>query len=185
MPAPTSNINLLPKNVIEERRTNQFLDWALTYGRYIIIVTELVVLLAFFSRFRLDQELTDLHTTINQKQAIIASVSDFETNVRLLQTRLSKIRQLDEGHTVYLDILTLLDQALPEDVILTTITLTNTHVELSANAFSQTGFAAFIQTLKKNTTVRNLHIKKVTKSEASPQALRFDINFDVTTNKPL
>lgn len=183
MPAPTTNINLLPKNVIEERRTNQFLDWALTYGRYIIIVTELVVLLAFFSRFRLDQELTDLHTAINQKQAIIASVSDFETNVRLLQTRLSKIRQLDEGHTIYLDILNLLDQTLPEDVILTTITLNNTHVELSANALTQKGFATFIQSLKKNTSVRNLRIKSVSKSEQSQQALRFDLNFDVTMSK--
>ena len=60
-------INLLSKKDLEEKALGRFLKWSLSFGRYIIVGTEIIVLIAFFSRFKLDRQLTDLHEAINQK----------------------------------------------------------------------------------------------------------------------
>ncbi len=179
MPAPSVAINLLPKDVLDDRRATSFLNWSLTYGRYIIIVTELVVLLAFFSRFRLDQELSDLHTSINQKQAIIGSVEGFDSDVRKLQNRLTKIKQLDDNHALYIDVLDMLDQTLPPNIVLTQLKFSTNHVELSADDYSRSGFSDFLRHLRTTRKTRNITVTNVAKGQKDNIRLTFRMNFDI------
>ena len=53
-------INLLPKTEFELSFWGRFIKWALSTGRYIIILTELVVIIAFMSRFKLDRDASDV-----------------------------------------------------------------------------------------------------------------------------
>ena len=76
---PNSNINLL-KNSSDQSPLDRITDWALTYGRYIMIGTEIVVLLAFISRFSLDRKLTDLKEEIGQKQQILLANTSRKRN---------------------------------------------------------------------------------------------------------
>ena len=66
MPAKTVDVNLLEKDDFSESPIGRIVTWAITYGRYIMILTEIVVLLAFISRFSLDRKLTDLNEAIGQ-----------------------------------------------------------------------------------------------------------------------
>jgi hypothetical protein len=68
---PKQEINLLPREEFEKKPIGKFLTWALSIGRYIIIFTELIVILAFLSRFKLDRDLSDLNQSIREKQAVI------------------------------------------------------------------------------------------------------------------
>lgn len=95
---PAQQINLLPKKDLDDSAVGKLLKFALTYGRYIIVGIQLIVLLAFFSRFNLDRELTDLQDSIDQKKAIVQSLSDFELEVRLIQDRLVAIKNLKQNH---------------------------------------------------------------------------------------
>jgi hypothetical protein len=54
------NVNLLPQDPFFETVFGRFLKWALSIGRYIVIFTELIVILSFASRFTLDRMVTDL-----------------------------------------------------------------------------------------------------------------------------
>lgn len=179
MPAQSVRIDLLPKPVVEERKATRFLNWSLTYGRYIIIVTELIVLLAFFSRFRLDQQLTDLHESINQKQAIITSLSNFERDVRRLDDRINKIKEIDRDATVYLDALSILDTLLPEDVILSKIEFTGSHVTIQATAFARSGFSRFVQNVKRSPLIRAVTVESIAKPESGAGFLTFKLSFSV------
>ena len=67
MPAKPIEINLLGQEDLKHTPQGRILNWALTYGRDIMIGTEIVVLLAFISRFSLDRKLTDLKEEISQK----------------------------------------------------------------------------------------------------------------------
>ena len=60
------SINLMPGR--ETSFGEKFLNWSLTFGRYIIIGTEIIVLVAFFSRFKLDRDFIDLHDQVKEKQ---------------------------------------------------------------------------------------------------------------------
>lgn len=83
------SINLLPDK--ETTFGEKFLNWSLTFGRYIIIGTEIIVLVAFFSRFKLDHDLIDLKDKVTQSKNVLISLKPVEDDVNLLQKRLSEI----------------------------------------------------------------------------------------------
>ena len=55
-------INLLPNQ--GENLTTKFFNWALSIGRLLIILTEMVALATFLYRFGLDAQIVDLHDKI-------------------------------------------------------------------------------------------------------------------------
>lgn len=87
----SQDLNLLPKTEFELSFWGRFLKWSLSTGRYIIILTELVVIIAFISRFKLDHDLSDLGDAIAGKQALLEASSNTEKILRLTQARLSEI----------------------------------------------------------------------------------------------
>ena len=46
-------VNLLPSDRFEFSKAGKFLDWALTTGRYLVVLTELIVTMAFYPDFGL------------------------------------------------------------------------------------------------------------------------------------
>lgn len=87
-------INLLPKSEFEMSFGGQFLKWSLTAGRYLVILTELVVIVAFLSRFKLDKDLSDLADSITAKKRVLEASSEYEKEFRSLQSRLGAIETL-------------------------------------------------------------------------------------------
>src|SRR3989339_1176585 len=92
--APKISINLLGLEQQEHSPIGRFIGWATTYGRYIMVTTEMIVLVAFLSRFSLDRQLTDLKDEIMQKQDIIAANQDLEIQFRQIQDSLNKMKVL-------------------------------------------------------------------------------------------
>src|SRR5437764_715683 len=95
MPKKSSiiSVNLMQKK--EFSFSDKFIQWILTYGRYIIIGTEIVVLLAFLSRFKLDREYIDLHDQIKEKQNVLTTLKPIESNVNQLQARLAAMQKAE------------------------------------------------------------------------------------------
>ena len=57
----------------------RFIKWLTTIGRWVMTLTELIVISAFISRFWLDRKNSDLSDLIRQKQAILESTQYFES----------------------------------------------------------------------------------------------------------
>ena len=83
----TKSINLLPNK--DGGIFDQFLNWALTIGRLLIILTETLALGTFLYRFSLDMKITDLHDLIRNQSAIVEQFKSTEDTVRNLQIRLA------------------------------------------------------------------------------------------------
>src|SRR3989344_6821603 len=115
---PATKFSRIDKNLIGEgdfSRTpiGRIVTWATTYGRYIMILTEIIVLLAFISRFSLDRKLTDLNEEISQKQAILEVNSQLEADIRAVQGQLSQVKNLISQQSAPIDILVFLQNILP------------------------------------------------------------------------
>jgi Tfp pilus assembly protein PilN len=82
-------INLVPKEGLESTTSGRFLLWILSTFRIILIITELVVIGAFISRFWLDAKNTDLTEEMRDKKSVIASLSEFEKDFKATQERLA------------------------------------------------------------------------------------------------
>src|SRR3989344_8016651 len=97
MPARKSTLNLLPRSDLDGSWWGRFLKWALSTGRYIIILTEMVVIMAFLSRFKLDRDLSDLAERIEGKKNVLVALSGNENVFRSIQKRLTVAKTLIES----------------------------------------------------------------------------------------
>ena len=62
-------INLL--TIHKEKPLDRVIYFTLNYLRYILVITQIVVIGVFFYRFKVDQEIVDLQDTIDQKKEIV------------------------------------------------------------------------------------------------------------------
>ncbi len=150
MPAQKKEISLLPTDKFEKTRLGKFLKWALSFGRWIVISTELIVILCFLSRFKLDRDITDLGEEIRQQQAIIVSFGDLEENFRNLQKRLSTIDGLEKEQFLATNPLDELSKIVPLDVSLGELIVKGEKLEISGFSLSEAGFGTFIGELSKS-----------------------------------
>ena len=173
MPAKPIEINLLGQEDLKHTPQGRILNWALTYGRYIMIGTEIVVLLAFISRFSLDRKLTDLKEEISQKQAILEANAPLELEIRLLQDHLAKVKQITTTQPAPINVLTLLKSLLPPDVYIDTLTVTEGKLVVSATAGGTNGFSQFLANLQAAKQFTSVDIGDVIKNPLTGIEFKF------------
>lgn len=161
--AAQSKINLLPTDEFERTPLGQFLKWALTIGRYIVIGTELVVILAFLSRFKLDRDLTNLNEKIKGKVAIIQSFEDLEKKTRLLQAQLQNIEKLSGESLAVGEILGFIDQNTPLDLFFADLELDKeSGLKVEAIVLSEVDLATFLKKLAEGQFFDDIRIRSIT-----------------------
>lgn len=162
MSAP--NINLLPREGFgEDTPLGRLLIWATTYGRYIMVLTELLVLIAFASRFSLDRKLTDLNEEIAQKQAILEVNSQLESDIRALQSQLAQVKTIINQQTIPVDILNYLQNILPTDMYFKLIDFSNNKLTVTAISGTTESFSQFLNRLTSNKKITKIEINDVKK----------------------
>jgi len=158
---PKTTIEFIPQEEWEKTSFGKFLKWLLNVGRWIVIITELIVILAFLSRFKLDRDLTNLNEVVKQKQAIVSASSDFEKEFRFLQKRLSTIEGLKKSQVEADKILELFSQLTPAGIQLSNFNLSGEKISLTASADSEITFAVFLKNLKQEPKLTSLTLNKV------------------------
>lgn len=143
MSARSVELNLFPKEAWEKGILGQLFSWVLSVGRYVVIFTELVVISAFLYRFGLDRALTDLRSSLKNKQAIITGFGDLEDNFRLVQNQLTKIKTVSGAPRV-LKTLDTLAQMTPTDAVFTNLTIDAEKIMIEGLVASQTGLATLL-----------------------------------------
>jgi len=129
-----------------------------------MIGTEIIVLLAFISRFSLDRKLTDLNDEVSQKQAIIDANRDFETEFLILQDKLTQMQTLLTGPTTATDALTTIQTLLPNDVRLDSLDISNQRVEGDVVAGTTNGFSQLVANLQAASIFSQVDIGDVKRS---------------------
>ncbi len=65
-----------------------------TYAKYVIVLTQILVLIVFFVKIVLDQTVIDLKETIDQKNEIILTAKEMIDNNNLLALKLIEVEQI-------------------------------------------------------------------------------------------
>lgn len=182
MPAKPIHINLLGQSDLEHTPWGRIITWATTYGRYIMIATEVVVLLAFISRFSLDRKLTDLKEEISQKQTIIDANATFEKEVRTLQDQLAQVKTLMTDQTRPVSLLALVNKNLPPDVYIYSFNITGSKLTLDMIAGTSGGFAQFLANIGAQKEFANLAIGDT--NRLTTGGIKFQITALVGTPTP-
>lgn len=170
-----SKINLLPREEFLASTAGRILTWVLTTFRIIVIVTEMLVMIAFLSRFWLDARNTDLSENIQQKQAVLASSLDFEKEFKDVQARLQIFSDFTSGKDQLSKSLNSITSLLPPDVILENISFSNQGIEISGLSVSEVSIQQFTVNLKSDNNFKKVALGNI-KTDEKVQALKFTIN---------
>ena len=170
-----SKINLLPREEFLASTAGRILTWVLTTFRIIVIVTEMLVMIAFLSRFWLDARNTDLSENIQQKQAVLASSLDFEKEFKDVQARLQIFSDFTSGKDQLSKSLNSITSLLPPGVILENISFSNQGIEISGLSVSEVSIQQFTVNLKSDNNFKKVALGNI-KTDEKAQALKFTIN---------
>lgn len=152
------DINLVKRNV---SFTDKFLGWALSVGRAIIILTEIVALSAFAYRFILDRQLIDLHGKIKQEQAIISFSKASEEKYRNLQDRLSIAERFSKLGQDEISNLNKILQIIPSGGTLNNLTISDKSLKINASFSQISDLGLYADSLKKYSPITSVSIDKI------------------------
>lgn len=178
MPATTPEINLLKGSGINAKPLGKFLRWTLTYGRYIIIGTQIIVLLAFFSRFKLDQDLSDLHSRVEEKVSIVTALNSVETNTRNLQAKIDILSKLESDRSLYVDILKTLASETPEDVAINQLIFNQNKLSFNGRAITNAGFSNFLTFIRNSQFFNRITLEEIN-SNTQTNMITFKLSMQI------
>jgi hypothetical protein len=138
-------INLLKNKGVNY--ADRFINWALSAGRMIVVVTEIIALSAFIYRFSLDRSIIDLHGKIKQEQNIVEYYRKEEQSYRNVQDRIALANQVNSNQTTNYNVVQDLLLLIPQDVILTSFSSDTSKVRMSVTLQSPGTLKNFVQKL--------------------------------------
>ena len=169
-------INLVPKDPFFSTVIGKTLKWALSAGRYVVIFTELVVIISFITRFTLDRKVTDLNSSINQKKQLILSYSNVEENFRIAQEKISQYKQTEQ-ETNIIDTFKNLSEIMPDGIILKELAIRPGSVIISGRTLSQNSFNLLINNLQLSQDFLKINVSEIESGNDEP-GLAFRVTAD-------
>lgn len=143
--------NLPSINLVKNKQIpliDKFMNWALTVGRLIVIMTEVVAVAAFVYRFSLDERLIDLHSAIKQKQNIISALKNDENKYRNLQDRIAIASTFSEKAAKFNRTIEDIISLIPNQVKINDLIWSKDRVKIDIDVVSIVSLADFINSLK-------------------------------------
>ena len=144
--------------------SDEILKWALSFGRFLIIVVEIVAFSAFIYRFVLDRQIIDLNDKIKREQAIIESSKEQENTYRNLQERLATIKKSSTTGSMVPKIIQEIVNNTPEEITYNSFNIGNGKLEMELNVSSFATLTKFLETLRKNPQISSLTITGIDNS---------------------
>ncbi|HET7099221.1 MAG TPA: PilN domain-containing protein [Patescibacteria group bacterium] len=170
-----SNINLLPQEEFDTSVVGRILKWAMGTFRIIVIITEMIVMAAFLSRFWLDAQNSDLNDTIKNRTAQISNQADFEKQFRGLQSKLNIVKLITQG-TKSTEKIDAISSKLPSGIVLSTVSVQDSLGQVKGTAGSEIAIAQFISNLKSVPQFKEVNLSQVNSSENNPSLSIFTVN---------
>lgn len=176
MAAQQSSINLLGSQAPDTSVFGRIMGWISTFGRYIMVLTEVVVLGAFVSRFTLDRKLTDLNEEIAQKQEILEVNKDLEDRIRTIQQQLLETKTIIQSQSAPIVSLGILQRTIPLGTYIQASSLQNSRISLDLTSLSIESFNQFLVNLSATKELTSVQISDISKDQ---EGITFSLNGSV------
>lgn len=162
------SINLLYPQGTPLKLPIKFLTWLLSYGRFLAIVVELIVVTAFIGRFKLDADLADLKEQNNNQVKFIESLSADEALIKQTQFKLATIGKVYKETPDWNSIFVKLSAQIPSGVKINSLSFTHpdnskaTAFRVLGTTDSNLSLASFIAGLKQDPFFQNIFLSNIT-----------------------
>jgi hypothetical protein len=154
----TRSINLLPGK--DGGFLSQFLGWALTIGRLLIILVETLALGTFLYRFGLDMKIVDLHDQIKAQSTIVQNFAVQEESFRNLQARLALAKNYGETNKTPVIFQDIVEMGRGK-ITFRNLLVARDSLKIEAEAPNGSRLARFTEALKNHPDITEVSVDKV------------------------
>ncbi|MFC1649408.1 PilN domain-containing protein [Patescibacteria group bacterium] len=173
------SINLLPREGFDSTVQGRIMAWALSSFRIIVIVTEIVVMIAFISRFFLDAQNADLTEEIQKKTSLISANQSFEKEFKTTQEKLSLYKDATSVRSVPTEVIDAVVKSLPSDISLDGIVITKNDISVVGISPSTQSIQQLIINLESKDPVFDVNLESVERENIDSELLSFSIRGQV------
>lgn len=168
-------INLLPRDEFETSILGRILKWTLSSFRVMVIITEIVVMSAFLSRFWLDARNSDLNEELEMGEVQVDAYEEVELEFRNIQKKLG-IAKLLYNEPKPTKVLNDIAGTLPPDIFLSSVILNQTSLLIKAASFSESSIAQLVINLEANKNFSDIELSQISTDQDNPSIIIFTIN---------
>ena len=176
-----SEINLLPQEEFASSTLGRILTWLLSTFRVIVIVTEIIVMAVFLSRFWLDAKANDLNDLIRKNQAVLGTTVEFENEFRNIQKKLDTFSKTSGTKTDPSEYINQISKSLPADVYLNSLQISDDSIQIKGNSINEMAISQFIEYLKKNEDFSDIVLLGTNTSQKNISVVEFSLKISFTS----
>lgn len=119
------DIDLLRPQSQPQKILLKLIHWVLSAGRYLIVFVEILVLAAFVSRFKLDNDISETQEEIDLKVPFIQSLKDEEEKIRNFRFQISSLKDLKPKRPDFIELINKVAAQTPSGVTLSNMSFTS------------------------------------------------------------
>ena len=154
-----ASINLLKKP--SNSTLDTILHFAVTGGRFIIILTETIALAAFLYRFTLDRQIIDLRDEIRANAAIVSQYESLEQDYRGIQDRIQQAGVLSKEAPMLPGLFSGIIEKGNGRVTFTSVLISVDTIRMEADASSVAALNEFVTALRSDPLIEEVSIDRI------------------------
>jgi len=180
-----TEVNLLPQKGFEATTTGRVLAWILSTFRIIVIVTEIIVMIAFLSRFILDAQNSDLDDKLEEKSTLLSTSYAFEKDFRDVQKRLTIFSEMLKNNVSLSNYLTTIANSLPDNLFLNSVSFDGNSFSIEGTALNEQNIQQFIVNLRGSNLFQGVNLNEISSDKNTENLLTFrlDASLQKTENQ--
>ncbi|MBI2018301.1 PilN domain-containing protein [Candidatus Daviesbacteria bacterium] len=159
------NLDLLKPQSNPEKLAVKVFRWLLSTGRYIFILVEVIVFIAFILRFKLDADLADKKEAIEQQIPYIESLGPYEILIRQTQLKISTILAAKSDFVNYPLVFKKIADQTPLGIKLISLNMQKEvgkiTFTMNAEAQNNNDVTSFVQGLKQDSSFSDINLTSI------------------------
>lgn len=139
----------------------RLMDWTLTIGRLIVIITEIIAVIAFLYRFSLDERLANVRSEIKDQKNIISNLKTDENKYRNLQDRLGLISAFSTKSTKSTQTISDIAGLISSKVKINGLNISADRADMNVNLLSTSYLKELVSSLEKYSGTSSISINNI------------------------
>lgn len=168
-------------NLLQEKEASLFdrvMYFFLNYLRYIIVITQLVVIGVFFYRFQVDQSIVDLKESVDQKVEIIKTVMPIVKQAEEIDSRTKEIKKILALQQINSSMMSYFLSVFPQDIYLNNLNIKGNSISFNGTTLDSRILQLFYSALKKDNKFVAVDLQNIKKTETG-----YSFNMNLNTFK--
>lgn len=159
-------LNLLHPKEAPTKLPEKFLKWMISYGRFIVILVEIIVVAAFLARFKYDADLDNLKRQINLDLPYVEGLATDEALIKQTQSKLALIDKTYLASDRWQETVTEIGAQMPQSIQLVGLALEDKdeksiNFKINGVTFSNSDLGVFINNLRKQEDFKEINLASI------------------------